>query len=169
MLRTLRDQQCFQSGTALKDAPAYFIGGVANPNVERVARLEKKIEAGAEYIQTQILFDMPRFRQWMADARAVGLHQQTAILAGIMIIRSPKSARALLNLPGAMIPDHVIARMERADDPEAEGIALASDLVQEVLSIEGVAGVHLMSVGWTRSMPLVMKQAGLLPRPPLPE
>ncbi len=169
MLRTMRDKHCMESGTALKDPPTYFVGGVANPNVERISRLEKKIEAGAEYIQTQIIFDTERFRQWMADARAAGLHQQTYILAGIMILRSAKTAVNLRDhLPGALVPEHIVERMERADDPEREGIAQAAEIVSEVLSIEGVAGVHLMSVGWTRSMPSVVEQAGLLPRPTAP-
>jgi methylenetetrahydrofolate reductase (NADPH) len=168
MLRTLRDEATFQSGTPLKQAPQFFIGGVANPNVERATRLEKKIEAGAEFIQTQLLFDLNRFRQWMSDVRAAGLHQQAHILAGVMILRRPNSARYLRDhLPGTLMPDDVVERMERAVDSEAEGIALAAELVTELLSIEGVAGVHLMSVDWTRSIPQVVERAGLLPRPPL--
>lgn len=170
MLRTLRDEHCFQSGGALKDPPTFFVGGVANPNIERVARLEKKIEAGAEFIQTQIIFDVQRFRGWMAEARAAGLHQQAYILAGVII---PRTARTVVflkeELPGMCIPDSVVDRMERASDPEHEGVLIAAELVQELLSIEGIAGVHLMSVGWTRAMPQVIEQAGLLPRPGVPE
>jgi len=88
MLRIMRDEQRFQSGTPLSEAPQFFLGGVSNPNIERVARLEKKIESGAEFIQTQIIFDVDRFKQWMSDVRAAGLHQQAYILAGIMVIRS---------------------------------------------------------------------------------
>lgn len=167
-LRTMRDEATFQSGTALKDAPQLFLGGVANPNIERASRLEKKIEAGAEFIQTQLLFDPARFRQWMSDVRAAGLHRKAYILAGVMILRTPKSALFLRDhLPGTLMPDAVIDRMQGADDPEEEGIALAAELVQDFLSVEGVAGVHLMSVGWTKSMPRVVEQAGLLPRPEL--
>jgi methylenetetrahydrofolate reductase (NADPH) len=169
MLRTMRDEQCFQSGTALKEAPSFFLGGVANPNVERAKRLEKKVESGAEFIQTQLIFDTARFREWMADVRAAGLHQHTYILAGVLI---PRTARAVgflrEHLPGMRIPDAVEERMCHAADAEQEGIALASDLVCDLLSIEGVAGVHLMSVGWTRAIPRVVEQAGLLPRPPEP-
>ncbi len=170
MMRKMRDESCFQSGTPLKHPPAFFLGGVANPNIERAARLEKKIEAGAEFIQTQLIFDTARFRQWMNDVRAAGLHQQAHILAGVMIIRSTQSAIFLRDhLPGTLMPDSVIERMQRASDPEREGVTLASELVQELLSVEGIAGVHLMSVGWTRAMPWVVEQAGLLPRPPLPD
>src|SRR5215211_4894299 len=88
MLRAMRDESRFQSGVPLSESPRFFLGGVANPNIERVARLEKKIQSGAEFIQTQIIFDIERFKQWMADARAAGLHRQAYILAGIMVIRS---------------------------------------------------------------------------------
>lgn len=169
MLRGMRDQAQFHSGTALSQAPRFFLGGVANPNIERVARLERKIQFGAEFIQTQIVFDIERFRQWMADARAAGLHQQAHIMAGIMVVKSATSVHFLRDhLPGSRVPDWVIDRMERAERPDEEGIQIASELVQELLSIDGVRGVHLMSVGWTKAIPLVVRRAGLLPRPPVP-
>lgn len=169
MLRKMRDKGCFDSGTELKHPPAFFLGGVANPNIERATRLEKKIAAGAEFIQTQLIFDTARFRQWMADVRAAGLHQQAHIIAGVMIVRTPQSAIFLRDhLPGTLMPDAVIERMQCATDPEREGVTLAAELVADLLSVEGVAGIHLMSVGWTKAMPQVVERAGLLPRPPLP-
>jgi methylenetetrahydrofolate reductase (NADPH) len=169
VLRTMRDEGRFQSGTQLSEAPRFFLGGVANPNIEKVARLERKIQSGAEFIQTQIIFDIERFRQWMADARTAGLHQQAHILAGVMVIRSAQSAHFLRDhLPGSRVPEWVIERMNRADDPEQEGVRVAADLTKELLSIEGVRGVHLMSVGWTKAIPWVVEAAGLLPRPPMP-
>lgn len=170
MMRTLRDQACFQSGVSLSTAPQFFVGAVSNPNIERVARLEKKIQSGAEFIQTQLLFDLERFNTWMTDARAAGLHQQAYIIAGVMVLRSAKSARFLRDhLPGSRVPDWVIERMDRAEDGEQEGIRIAAELTQELLAVEGVRGVHLMSVGWTKAIPCVIEAAGLLPRPPLPE
>jgi methylenetetrahydrofolate reductase (NADPH) len=169
MLRKLRDEGCFESGTPLKERPGYFLGGVANPNIERAARLEKKIESGAEFIQTQLVFDVARFRQWMADVRAAGLHRQAHIMAGVMVLRRPTSAIYLRDhLPGTLMPESVIDRMQAAADSEREGIALAAELVGELLSVEGVAGVHIMSVDWTASIPQIVERAGLLPRPPLP-
>jgi methylenetetrahydrofolate reductase (NADH) len=169
MLRTMRDQSRFQSGVELTEAPRFFLGGVANPNIERVARLEKKIQCGAEFIQTQIIFDLDRFKQWMAEVRAAGLHQQTHILGGVMVIRSASSAQFLRDhLPGSRVPDAVIERMERAANAEEEGIRIASELAQEMLAIEGVRGIHIMSVGWTKAIPQVVAAAGLLPRPPAP-
>lgn len=170
MLRSMRDECRFQSGVPLNEAPGFFLGGVANPNIERVARLEKKIQCGAEFIQTQLIFDLERFKLWMAEVRAAGLHQQAAILAGIMIVRSARSAHFLRDhLPGSRIPDWVIARMDRAANPEDEGVSIAAELTRELLAIEGVRGVHIMSVGWTKAIPWVIDAAGLLPRPPAPE
>lgn len=169
MLRAMRDEKRFHSGNSIRYAPSLFVGGVANPNVEQVDRLEKKIEAGAEFIQTQIIFDVTHFRAWMADVRVAGLHRQASILAGVMILRSPANAMFLRDsLPGMRVPEPIIERMLRAEEPEQEGIMLAAELVHEVLSVEGVAGVHLMSMGWPRAIPMVVEQAGLLPRPPCP-
>lgn len=168
-LRTLRDDRKFLSGTELSEAPRIFIGGVANPNVERATRVERKIQFGAEFIQTQIIFDLERFKSWMSDVRAAGLHQQAHILAGIMVIRSAQSAKFLRDhLPGSRVPESVIDRMEHAAHPDEMGIQIAAELTQELLAIEGVRGIHLMSVGWTKSIPLVVERAGLLPRPLLP-
>ncbi len=162
MLRTMRDSGTFDSGVKLSDPPQIFIGGVSNPNVEKVARLERKIAFGAEFIQTQILFDMDRFREWMTDVRAAGLHQQAHIIAGVMIIKSAQSATFLRDhLPGSRVPEPLIERLSRAEDPEQEGIAIAAELTQELLGIEGVRGVHLMTVGWTKAIPLVVERAGV--------
>jgi methylenetetrahydrofolate reductase (NADPH) len=169
VLRTMRDDGRFQGGTSLVEPPGFFLGGVANPNIERIARLEKKIQSGAEFIQTQIIFDVARFKQWMSDARAAGLHQAAHIVAGTMVIRSAQSARFLRDhLPGSRIPDWVIERMERAANAEAEGIRIAAELTQDLLAVEGVRGIHIMSVGWTKAIPAVAEAAGLLPRPPAP-
>jgi methylenetetrahydrofolate reductase (NADPH) len=169
MLRTMRDEGRFQSGTPLTEAPGFFLGGVANPNIEKVARLERKIQSGADFIQTQIIFDIERFKQWMADARAAGLHQQAHIIAGVMVIRSAGSAHFLRDhLPGSRVPDWVVERMTRTEDAEQEGIRIAAQLTQEMLAIEGVRGIHIMSVGWTKAIPKVVDAAGLLPRPPAP-
>lgn len=161
-LRTMRDQATFESGTVLSAAPRYFVGCVANPNIERAARLERKVQFGAEFVQTQILFDMPKFAEWMHDVRSLGIHHTTPIMAGIMIIKSAQSARFLRDhLPGSRVPESLIARMEAASDPEAEGIAIAAELCEEALAIEGVRGVHLMTVGWTKAIPLVVARAKL--------
>lgn len=170
MLRGMRDEGHFQSGVPLAEAPRFFLGGVSNPNIERVARLEKKIQSGAEFIQTQIIFDVDRFKQWMADARAAGLHQAAYIIGGVMVIRSAQSARFLRDhLPGSRVPEWVVERMDRAESPEQEGARIAAEVARELLAIEGVRGIHIMSVGWTKAIPWVVEAADLLPRPPAPD
>ena len=162
MLRTMRDEGTLQAGTPLSDAPKYFVGGVANPNIEKATRLERKITFGAEFVQTQIIFDVARFAEWMHDVRTLGLHQHAGIMAGIMVIKSAQSARFLRDhLPGSRVPESIIERMEAAADPEAEGVTIAAELCHQLLAIEGVRGVHLMTVGWSKAIPLVVAQAGL--------
>lgn len=164
-LRTMRDEATLQSGTALSEAPKYLVGSVANPNIEKATRLERKIQFGAEFVQTQIIFDVERFAEWMHEVRALGLHEHAHIMAGIMIIKSAQSAKFLRDhLPGSRVPESIVDRMQSASDPEAEGIAVSAELCQQLLAIEGVHGVHLMSVGWTKSIPIVVERAGLTNR-----
>jgi methylenetetrahydrofolate reductase (NADPH) len=164
-LRTMRDQKTFSSGTVLSEAPTFYVGSVANPNIEKATRLERKIEFGAEFVQTQIIFDAHRFAEWMQDVRALGLHQKAAIMAGVMVIKSAQSARFLRDhLPGSRVPESIITRMESAADPEQEGVQIAAELCQQLLSVDGVRGVHIMSVGWTKAIPMVVAQAGLQQR-----
>lgn len=164
-LRTMRDEATLQSGTALSEAPKYLVGSVANPNIEKATRLERKIQFGAEFVQTQIIFDVERFAEWMHEVRALGLHEHAHIMAGIMIIKSAQSAKFLRDhLPGSRVPESIVDRMQSASDPEAEGIAVSAELCQQLLAIEGVHGVHLMSVGWTKSIPIVVERAGLMNR-----
>jgi methylenetetrahydrofolate reductase (NADPH) len=170
MIRTMRDEGKLHAGVALKPPPDIFVGAVANPNIERIARLERKLDAGAEFIQTQIIFDIAHFRTWMNEVREAGLDKHTYIIGGVMIMKHADTPIFIRdNLPGMRVPEPLIERMQQASNPEEEGIKIAAEQVQELLSIEGVAGVHIMSIGWTRAIPWVIEQAGILPRPPLPE
>jgi methylenetetrahydrofolate reductase (NADPH) len=165
-LRTLRDDGAFTSGTALREPPRLFIGAVANPNIEQASRTATKIEAGAEFIQTQPIFDLGLFRQWIAQARDLGLPQRAFILAGVMLVRSPESARYMREqIKGVGMTEAVIERLATAGDPGAEGMRLAVDTIRAVREEAGVAGIHLMSINWSRAIPQVVEAAGLLPRP----
>jgi methylenetetrahydrofolate reductase (NADPH) len=165
-LRTLRDDGTFTSGTPLREPPRIFIGAVANPNIEQASRTENKIEAGAEFIQTQPIFDLDLFRQWIAQARELGLPQRAYLLAGIMLVRSADSAIYMRdNIKGVGMTEAVIERLAAAADPAAEGLRLAVDTILAVRDEPGVAGVHLMSISWSRAIPQVVAAAGLLPRP----
>lgn len=176
-LRTLRDEGTFVSGTPLREPPRVFIGAVANPNIEQASRTATKIEAGAEFIQTQPIFDLELFRRWMAQARELGLPERAPILAGIMLVRSPQSALYMReSIKGVGMTEAVIERLSQAADPAAEGLRLAVETINAVRAEPGVAGVHLMSINWSKAIPQVVAAAGLLPRldvckpelPPLP-
>jgi methylenetetrahydrofolate reductase (NADPH) len=170
MLRKMRDEGALHAGVPLKPAPQMFIGAVANPNLEKVKRLEAKLDAGAEFIQTQPIYDVARFRDYMAEARERELHKRGFILAGILLLKTARTALYIRDqLPGQHIPESVVERMARAERPEQEGLAIAVELTRELLEIEGVAGIHIMSsVNWSGAMPEVIERCGLLPRPALP-
>lgn len=157
------------SGSEMKKAPEFFIGAAANPFAEpfemRLLRLQKKVEMGAQFIQTQPVFDLELFARWMEQIVKTGLHEKTAILAGVMPV---KSAKTLLwmkrEVPGVKINEQYIERMKSARDPEAEGVAMAVELIQALRSIHGVRGIHLMPVLWESITPTIVKAAGLKQR-----
>ena len=169
-LKKMRDEQTLIGGDKL-DAPIdIFIGAVANPFADpfeyRVLRLAKKIEAGADFIQTQGIFDMDRFERWMEKVRALGLHKKVPILAGIIPVKSLGAARYMKNnVSGMIVPDHIIDRLKAAPDKKAEGVKIAVEMIQHLKTIEGVAGVHIMAVAWEEIVPEICERAGLLPRP----
>jgi methylenetetrahydrofolate reductase (NADPH) len=170
--RGLRDRGTYVSGRALSGPPSFFIGAVENPFAPpldfRPMRLGKKIEAGAEFIQTQIVFNVPRFRQFMARVGELGLLDSVFVLASVFIPRSAGSARYLRDMvPGIDVPEEIVSRLERApeDRQAAEGLQIALELVEAVRGTEGVRGVHLMSIKQEHAILRLIEQAGLLPRP----
>lgn len=154
------------SGREMKKAPEFLIGGAANPFAVpfemRLIRLYKKVKAGVNFIQTQPVFDPELFIRWMEKVVEMGLHEKVAILAGVMPV---KSVNTLLHMredvPGVKINDVYIRRMEKAADPQAEGIKIAVEIIQTVKNIKGVRGVHIMPFMWESIMPTVLKEAGL--------
>ncbi|HOO13703.1 MAG TPA: methylenetetrahydrofolate reductase [Candidatus Marinimicrobia bacterium] len=154
------------SGREMKKAPEFLIGGAANPFAVpfemRLIRLYIKVKAGVNFIQTQPVFDPELFIRWMEKVVEMGLHEKVAILAGVMPV---KSVNTLLHMredvPGVKINDVYIRRMEKAADPQAEGIKIAIEIIQTVKNIKGVRGVHIMPFMWESIMPTVVKEAGL--------
>jgi methylenetetrahydrofolate reductase (NADPH) len=170
--RTMRDGGTYISGRALSSPPAFFIGAVENPFAPpfdfRPMRLGKKIEAGAEFIQTQIVFNLPRFRTFMARVGELGLLDHVFVIAGIFIPRSAGSARYLRDqVPGIDVPEEIVTRMEAApkDRQAEEGLQICLELVEQVRGIAGVSGVHLMSIGQEQAILRLIRESGLLPRP----
>ncbi|MDO9541031.1 MAG: methylenetetrahydrofolate reductase [Kiritimatiellia bacterium] len=170
MFRQLRDEGKFQGGDPVKGKVPLFIGAVWTPLGDpidfRVIRLGKKIEAGADFIQTQGIYDVERFAEVMKKARAEGLPEKTAILAGVIV---PKSAGMLKymnsSVAGVSVPETLIRRMREAKDQKAEGIAIAVELIRDIRKIKGVRGVHIQPVEWESIMHTVVEKSDLLPRP----
>jgi len=170
VFRAMRDEGKFECGEEIKgDRPEAFLGAGANPFADpfefRVLRMEKKIRAGAQFIQTQCVFDVERFERFMELARARGLHEKAHIIAGIMPVRSAKALLRSREVPGMLIPQEYIERMEKAEDAQEEGVRIAVELIERLRGIEGVRGVHLMPVMWESITPTIVERAGLLPRP----
>jgi methylenetetrahydrofolate reductase (NADPH) len=160
----------FMNGDPIKPPPKIFIGAAANPFGEpfqmRVWNLAKKINAGAHFIQTQPVFDLPRFEKWMAAVRDEGLDKKVHILAGVMPVRSVKALTHMRdNVPGMRVEPEYIKRMESAAEPKEEGVAMCVEIMKRLREIEGVKGIHIMPVMWESITPTLVEQAGLLPRP----
>ncbi len=154
------------SGCEMKKAPEFLIGAAANPFAEpfemRLIRLYKKIEAGAHFIQTQPVFDVEIFTRWMDRVVEMGLNEKTAILAGVMPIRSAKTLLWMKEeVPGVKINDKYIDRMKHARDPKEEGVKMAVEIIQTLKNIKGVRGIHLMPVMWESITPTIIKEARL--------
>ena len=170
--RSMRDDGTYLSGRRLAEAPTFLIGAVENPFAPpldfRPMRLGKKIEAGAEFIQTQICFNVDKLRLFMARAGDLGLLDHVWVLAGIFIPRSAKGTWYLRDMvPGIDVPDWVVGRMD-GTPPERqrdEGITIALELVDAVRTIPGISGVHLMTIRNEDAIVRVVERAGLLPRP----
>ena len=171
MVKKMRDDKQFLSGDPIKEhEPRLFIGAVANPFADpfefRVIRLAKKIKAGADFIQTQCVFDVDKFARWMELVVKEGLHKKVYILAGLTPVRSAKALHYMKNeVAGMSIPDELIKRMESAEDPREEGIIICLEMIESVKNIDGVSGIHLMPIGWESITPIILERAGLLPRP----
>lgn len=170
MVKKMRDEKQFLCGEEIKEhEPRFFIGAVANPFADpfefRVLRLEKKINAGAQFIQTQCIFDLERFDRWMAMVRERGLHKRAAILAGVTPLKSVGAARYMQqSVSGMIVPDDLIARLKKAADAKAEGVEICVEQIKYLRTVEGVAGIHIMAVMWEEIVPTILEKAGLRSR-----
>ena len=169
--RSMCEQSRFMSGRELDVPPRFFLGAAANPFVPplefRPHRLAKKVRAGADFIQTQYCFDVPRLQQFMQAARDLGLAEKVYILAGVGPIRSARAGEWMrTNVPGVHIPDAVIARLNGVptDRQAAEGKRLCVEIIQQVREIPGVSGVHVMAYRQEETVAEIIHEAGLLPR-----
>lgn len=173
-LRIMRDESKFLSGQEIKGRPDIFIGCVENPFADpfdiRAMRLAKKVRAGAQFVQTQCVFNVEKFTQWMGMVRDLRIHEKAFVLAGITPLKSPAMARYMKNsVPGMDVPDLLIERMESVPKERYrdEGVAICLETVEAVRNIEGIAGIHIMAIEWEDIVPEIVKKAGLFPRPSL--
>ena len=168
-VRIMRDHGQFLSGRKLDVPPRLFVGAAENPFVPpfdfRPLRLQKKWQAGAEFIQTQYCFDVPRLREFMQRVRDLGLHEKLYILVGVGPLRSAKIAeRMRANVPGVFIPDEIVGRLKGATKQAVEGKKLCIEIIQQVREIPGVSGVHVMAYRQEELVAEIIEDAGLLPR-----
>ena len=173
MARMMRNNQVFENGKQIpKIAPDFFIGAVENPFAPpyeyRPYRLAKKIVAGAQFVQTQLIFNVDRFREFMKRVVDLGLHEKIAILAGVGPFRSIKAAEYMKNeVAGMDVPDWVLKRLEglSKEDQQKAGLDICCEVANQVRAIEGVRGLHIMAVSWPAAVPQVCQMLGLYPRP----
>jgi 5,10-methylenetetrahydrofolate reductase len=184
MVKDMRDEGLFQCRDEIKGVvPRFFIGGAANPFADpfefRPYRLAKKVAAGVDFIQTQLIYDIPRFREYMKRVVDMGLHEKVYILAGVGPIKSSGAARYMRDkVPGMIVQDEYVDRMAAAIEgiPKEEkkarrdawrktGIQICIEQIQEIRKIKGVAGIHIMAIEWEEAVRPIVEGAGLLPRP----
>jgi len=171
-VKKMRDDGRLLGGHELKRRPQMFIGGAANPFNDpfevTVLRLAKKVVAGAQFIQTQCIYNLEKFKTWMAMVRDRGLHERVAILAGFTPLKSVGMARYMQNrVPGMDVPDGLVRRLAALpkDKQAAEGIAICVEHIQELKQVEGLRGFHIMAIEWEEKAPEIVERAGLTPRP----
>jgi methylenetetrahydrofolate reductase (NADPH) len=196
MVANMRDECLFQCGDPFRgQEPRFFVGAAAAPFADpidfRPYRLAKKVKAGANFIQSQLVYDVSAFEKYMEKVRELGLHEQTYILAGVGPLKSPGMARYMKNnVPGILVPDEIIDRMSAAsaswagkskDELTKEdkrdrsrawretGIQICIELIQRLREIEGVSGVHIMAIEWESAVKPIVEGAGLYPRPDVDE
>jgi methylenetetrahydrofolate reductase (NADPH) len=172
MVRKMRDEGKFQGGADIKNPPKMFIGAAANPFADpfelRVARLAKKVRAGADFIQTQCIFNIEKFELWMKGVRERGLHKEVFIMAGVTPMKSVGAARYMRNkVPGMDVPAELVDRMAKPpkEKQAQEGIDICVETIKRLLDIEGVSGIHIMAIEWESAVPEIVQRSGLYPRP----
>lgn len=169
-LKNMRDEKKFLCGEDLSGETPIFIGAVENPYADpfefRVVRLANKVKAGADFIQTQAVYDIAKFAKWMEMVTDRGLDKQVHILAGVIPIRSAGMARYMRDyVSGVSVPDELVTRMEDAESAKVEGVKIVLEIIEQLKEIPGVHGIHIMAVGWEDIVPDMVEIAGLMPRP----
>ena len=171
-VRHMRDEGKFLGGDDINRPPKMFVGAAANPFADpfeiRVPRLAKKVAAGVEFIQTQCIYNLDKFEQWMKMVCDRGLHEKVNILAGMTPMKTAGMAKYMKNrVPGMDVPDEVVKRL--SDTPKEkqgeEGIKICIEAIQRLKEVQGVRGFHIMAIEWEEKVPEIVEKACLYPRP----
>jgi 5,10-methylenetetrahydrofolate reductase len=169
-LKKMRDEKKFISGDDIASEVPIYIGAAANPFSDpyeyQVKRLAKKADAGVDFIQTQGIFDVPKFAGWMKSVVDMGLDKRVHILAGIIPVKSAGMARYMKDyVAGISMPDELLKRMENSSNAKEEGVKIAVELIEQMKEIPGIHGVHIMAVAWEDIVPVIVETSRLMPRP----
>jgi len=172
IVKKMRDEKKLYNGFEMATPPQMFIGAAENPFADpfeiRVLRLAKKVAAGAQFIQTQCIYNMDKFKTWMGEIVDRGLHEHVSILAGITPMKSVGMARYMKSkVPGMDVPDELIKRLQGVpkDKVAEEGINIAIEQIEDLKQVKGVRGFHIMAIEWEAKVPEIVQRAGLYPRP----
>ncbi|NLN72026.1 MAG: methylenetetrahydrofolate reductase [Thermoplasmatales archaeon] len=168
IFRKMTDEGRLWGGDEIKNPPRLCIGAATNPFGTpprmHMLRTMNKLAAGSEFFQTQAVFDLDRFDEWMEDARRLNIHKKAGIIVGIIPLKTVRAAKFMIdNVPGTCVPDSVIERLSSAADPAAEGLRIAAETIEHVSSQKGVAGVHIMPINWYDSVGRLIEMTGLRP------
>lgn len=166
MFRRMRDESKLWSGDDLKASPDIFLGAVTNPFGDprelHVMRLMNKSAAGAQFVQTQPVFDIDAFKEFMKDVVSLGIHRDTKIIAGILPMKNNRTAEHLAHdIPGMCVPYDILKRMSSGN--ENEGLEIAAETIEAIRNIKGVSGIHIMPVNWYSGVRPLAEKAGLIP------
>ncbi len=170
ILRRMRDEGRYLDGREIKNPPTYFLGAAAAPFASRpefqAIREHKKINAGAQFFQTNLVYDADGLEIWLNELAKRNILDKIYILIGITPLKSLKMAQYMHHdVPGVFIPEKILKRLEAAGDgAQEEGVTIALELIEAIRNKQGVSGIHLMAVGWEEIVPRIVTEAGLLPR-----
>ncbi len=168
ILRRMRDEGRYLDGREIKTPPQFFLGAGASPYAAvpryEAIREEKKVNAGAQFIQTQPVIDYGRFTEWLEAVEKRNILDRVYILAGMIPLKSAKAAHAMAEVPGVVVPPEIIKRMDNAKDEKEEGVAIAREIIEKLKNTKGIHGIHFMAVFWEEIVPRLIDESGL-PKP----
>jgi 5,10-methylenetetrahydrofolate reductase len=168
LVAELRDHGKLYNGEEVDPAPKFFVASAANPTLDSEEKIRQKVEAGTNFFQSNIVYDLRAFRRWFQPLLDAGYFDKVPLLVGVTPPKSEAMLRHLdQNIPGVTVPSEVMARMagRKGDRAAEEGIEIATELIDSLRGIEGVRGVHIMAIAWEDAIPQIVERAGLYPRP----